>query len=259
MNDRKRAGTHPKWLNFGGEMGHRGRALLSTPWSSERASRGYAARRVTPPVRKVKPSGSFGVPPPPIKHYSAHHSAGAIIPALTHRIPSELRSYACLGESSTRMGIPWEVLVLHPFLRTSPPFFQVFCCFFSFFFFWHALPSPTALSVRFESSRAARAHGAGLAHRNAMNDRKRAGTHPKWLNFGGEMGHKGAALLSTPWSSERASRGYAARRVTPPVRKVKPSGSFGVPPPPIKHYSAHHSAGAIIPALTHRIPSELRS
>ena len=28
----------------------------------------------------------------------------AIIPALTHRIPSELRSEACLGESSTRMG-----------------------------------------------------------------------------------------------------------------------------------------------------------
>src|SRR3954470_22409301 len=29
---------------------------------------------------------------------------GAIIPALKHRIPSELRSYACLGESSNRMG-----------------------------------------------------------------------------------------------------------------------------------------------------------
>ena len=29
---------------------------------------------------------------------------GAIIPALMHRIPSELRSLACLGESSTRMG-----------------------------------------------------------------------------------------------------------------------------------------------------------
>ena len=29
---------------------------------------------------------------------------GAIIPALMHLIPSELRSYACLGESSTRMG-----------------------------------------------------------------------------------------------------------------------------------------------------------
>ena len=28
----------------------------------------------------------------------------AIIPVLVHRIPSELRSQACLGESSTRMG-----------------------------------------------------------------------------------------------------------------------------------------------------------
>ena len=30
----------------------------------------------------------------------------ATILALTHRIPSELRSEACLGESSTRMGDP---------------------------------------------------------------------------------------------------------------------------------------------------------
>ena len=30
--------------------------------------------------------------------------SGLIIPALMHRIPSELRSEACLGESSTRMG-----------------------------------------------------------------------------------------------------------------------------------------------------------
>ena len=30
--------------------------------------------------------------------------AGATIPALMQRIPSELRSLACLGESSTRMG-----------------------------------------------------------------------------------------------------------------------------------------------------------
>src|SRR3954470_17305057 len=30
--------------------------------------------------------------------------SGAIMPALKHRIPSELRNYAFLGESSTRMG-----------------------------------------------------------------------------------------------------------------------------------------------------------
>ena len=31
---------------------------------------------------------------------------GAIIPALAHRIPKEIRGSACLGESSTRMGDP---------------------------------------------------------------------------------------------------------------------------------------------------------
>ena len=46
--------------------------------------------------------------------------SGPIIPALMHRIPSELRSQACLGESSTRMGdllgSP-RVAPLLPFLR----------------------------------------------------------------------------------------------------------------------------------------------
>ncbi|RDX82215.1 hypothetical protein CR513_37023, partial [Mucuna pruriens] len=32
------------------------------------------------------------------------HLTGPIIPVLMHRIPSELRSQACLGDSSTRMG-----------------------------------------------------------------------------------------------------------------------------------------------------------
>src|SRR5690606_23975315 len=36
--------------------------------------------------------------------FENHVLTGAIIPALMHRIPSELRSEACLGESSTRMG-----------------------------------------------------------------------------------------------------------------------------------------------------------
>ncbi|KAL0284177.1 UNVERIFIED_CONTAM: hypothetical protein Sradi_7206600 [Sesamum radiatum] len=101
---------------------------------ARRASRGYAARRVTPPVRKVKPSGSFGVPPPPIKHYSAHHSAGAIIPALTHRIPSELRSYACLGESSTRMGSGGKSSCCTPFCGPLLPFFKFSAVSFLFFF-----------------------------------------------------------------------------------------------------------------------------
>ncbi|KAL0292469.1 UNVERIFIED_CONTAM: hypothetical protein Sangu_3253700 [Sesamum angustifolium] len=62
-----------------------------------------------------------------------------------------------------------------------------------------------------------------------MDDRKWAGTHPKWLIFVGEMGHdRESPILS--WSSERTSRGYAARHVTPPVRNVRPSGSIDVPP-----------------------------
>ena len=49
---------------------------------------------------------------------------GAIIPAPMHRIPSELRSYACLGESSTRMGD----LLGSP--RVAPTFrFFFFCAF----------------------------------------------------------------------------------------------------------------------------------
>ncbi|KAM7465485.1 hypothetical protein LguiB_013047 [Lonicera macranthoides] len=36
----------------------------------------------------------------------ASSTLGAIILTLTHRIPSELLSEACLGESSTRMGDP---------------------------------------------------------------------------------------------------------------------------------------------------------
>ncbi|KAL0292897.1 UNVERIFIED_CONTAM: hypothetical protein Sangu_3248700 [Sesamum angustifolium] len=94
-----------------------------------------------------------------------------------------------------------------------------------------------------------------------MNDRKRAETDPKRLILA-RNGARRAMPCRPSWSSERASRGYAARRVTPPVRKVRPSGSIDVPPaapPSIKHYSAHHSAGAIISALMHRIPSELRS
>ena len=59
-----------------------------------------------------------------------------IIPALTHRIPSELRSQACLGESRTRMGDLLEVLVLHPFfLFTVLSSFLVFDfpCFYTLF------------------------------------------------------------------------------------------------------------------------------
>ena len=51
-----------------------------------------------------------------------HYISGAIIPALMHRIPSELRSQACLGESSTRTGD----------LLGSPRVALLFCVLFFF-------------------------------------------------------------------------------------------------------------------------------
>ena len=39
-----------------------------------------------------------------IRRFGSNNMTGAIIPALMHRIPSKLRSEACLGKSSTRMG-----------------------------------------------------------------------------------------------------------------------------------------------------------
>ncbi|KAL9429661.1 hypothetical protein AB3S75_031474 [Citrus x aurantiifolia] len=39
-----------------------------------------------------------------LSRFAVQMLMGATIPALMHRIPSELRSKACLGESSTKMG-----------------------------------------------------------------------------------------------------------------------------------------------------------
>ena len=57
---------------------------------------------------------------------------GAIIPALMHRNPSELRSQACLGESSTGMGDPLgsprvaPLLIFILFIFISRLFFIIF-------------------------------------------------------------------------------------------------------------------------------------
>ncbi|KAL0288068.1 UNVERIFIED_CONTAM: hypothetical protein Sradi_7108200 [Sesamum radiatum] len=62
--------------------------------------------------------------------------------------------------------------------------------------------------MRFRAPGPARAEWgprSGFGPPNAMDDRKRAGTHPKWLNFGGEMGHNGASPVVHVVSSERAS------------------------------------------------------
>ena len=49
-----------------------------------------------------------------IKHLFRKNPTGVIIPAQIHRIPSELRSKACLGDSSARMGDLLGSPVLHP-------------------------------------------------------------------------------------------------------------------------------------------------
>ena len=51
-----------------------------------------------PSILKPKPSYKL------IQALISLHLTGTIIAALMHRIPSELRREACLGESSTRMG-----------------------------------------------------------------------------------------------------------------------------------------------------------
>ena len=61
--------------------------------------RGFGARKWAPVV-ETPPSATC------TKARDDAHKTSAIIPALKHRIPSELRSQACLGESSTRMGDP---------------------------------------------------------------------------------------------------------------------------------------------------------
>ena len=65
----------------------RGEAVKHLRGAGERGPRVASARRGTG-IR-----GSMGA-----------SMSDAMIPSLKHRIPSELRSYACLGESSTRMG-----------------------------------------------------------------------------------------------------------------------------------------------------------
>ena len=66
------------------------------------------------------------------KELNGEEFSDAIIPALMHRIPSELRSQACLGESSTRMGDPLG----SP--RVAP---------LSFYFSLHTIESPRVPSI----------------------------------------------------------------------------------------------------------------
>ncbi|MED6153739.1 hypothetical protein PIB30_104960, partial [Stylosanthes scabra] len=91
--------------------------------------------------------------------------AGAIIPALMHRIPSELRSEACLGECSTWMGD----------LLGSPRLAPLFRCLFFCPFF--RPPSGARHPRPGSSSPAGRASG-----RRGSNTRRWA---PQGLSGGG--------------------------------------------------------------------------
>ncbi|KAL0283477.1 UNVERIFIED_CONTAM: hypothetical protein Sradi_7227300 [Sesamum radiatum] len=114
-----------------------------------------------------------------------------------HRIPSELRSQACLGESSTRMGDPLgspRVAPLFANLTSRLSSHQLFL----FFFFFAC--SPTRYRSLHEIPELPGQLGLlGPTERVWPTERdgrpKMGGTHPKWLNFG-EMGHNGASPVA---------------------------------------------------------------
>ncbi|KAL9411455.1 hypothetical protein AB3S75_045118 [Citrus x aurantiifolia] len=61
-----------------------------------------------------------------LSRFALHMVMGATIPALMHRIPSELRSLACLGESSTKMGDLLGSLRVAPLLLSFKPVNHLF-------------------------------------------------------------------------------------------------------------------------------------
>src|ERR1044072_4167262 len=80
-----------------------------------------------------------------ILHFTPHNLTGTIIPALMHRIPSELRSEVCLGESSTRMGD----LLGSP--RVAPLFLFLLFFLLNLFYFHHyqRVSLPISLLINF--------------------------------------------------------------------------------------------------------------
>ena len=123
------------------------------------------------------------------KRSGARGMSDAIRPALKHRIPLELQSYACLGESSTRMGD----LLGSP--RVAPLRIFFFPCFFFLFpsrvvrlsySFLHGSPGPPT-----------------WAH---------ARSHVLVRGLGGSMGGVGSGQKGTVFRSET---GLRARLVAP--------------------------------------------
>ena len=98
-----------------------------------------------------------------------HGLTGAIIPALMHRIPSELRRQTCLGESSIRMGDLLGGPRVAPFLfassptRPSPLFLS---------FFGLLLPYPSFPHLSFPARRPLPAEGrSAVIHPRGARDR----------------------------------------------------------------------------------------
>src|SRR5688572_2537108 len=103
---------------------------------------------------------------------------GAIIPALMHRIPSELRSKACLGESSTRMGDHLgspRVAPLFPVFEFLFSFCIFFCDFVAF------ISSKRHFSELFERSVKRCVRECGKLHR--ILSELPAEAWPEWMAF----------------------------------------------------------------------------
>ncbi|KAL0282961.1 UNVERIFIED_CONTAM: hypothetical protein Sradi_7246000 [Sesamum radiatum] len=127
------------------------------------------------------------------------------------------------------MGDPWEVLVLHPFLRTAPPGCLVFGFFIRF-----STPEPQSISLSLSLTPPLTNHECGQHRRGqrewapliATNDRKCAGIHSKRQNFATKVCHNGASpvvhvaelgesyacICSSGRSSTRA-QSYASRKI----------------------------------------------
>ncbi|KAL0292534.1 UNVERIFIED_CONTAM: hypothetical protein Sangu_3253400 [Sesamum angustifolium] len=68
-----------------------------------------------------------------------------------YRVPSELQSQACLGESSSTMGDPLGSPRVAPLFANLSSYLSSHQLFL-FFFFLRTLPPATALYMRFQSS-----------------------------------------------------------------------------------------------------------
>ncbi|KAL9411441.1 hypothetical protein AB3S75_045104 [Citrus x aurantiifolia] len=139
-----------------------------------------------------------------LSRFAVHMVMGATIPALMHQIPYELRSLACLGDSSTKMGDLLGSLRVAPLLLSFKPVNPLFA----------------ADAFTFCARQKVSIAGAGSA---------------------GHLGPAGGR------GKGRGGTNCAA---------AEPGQDWGHG---LSRFAVHMVMGATIPALMHRIPSELRS